>query len=583
MHRPLILAATVAALTASALTAASPAQAAKPSAAVPAIDWQPCEPSGYECATALVPLDYDEPSGPKIELALVRRPADDPGARQGTLFVNPGGPGGSGVSFVRSAGEQLTGPEVRRRFDIVGVDPRGIGGSTPLQCFDTESDIAAVLPPFRWPTTDADWDVQHDTDLKLAAACRGKAGPIINHTSTANFARDLDLLRQAVGDSELNFLGYSYGTYVGETYASLFPNKVGAVVIDGVLNPVRWSTGENWNGWNIPTSARLGSDVGADATLKQFFARCDAAGTAGCAFAGGSAARYQALLASLKADPFPWAVNPDTGEVTFWLTDQVVIGATLQTLYHAQAYASFAGLLKLTEDRMRDERGLPVTTSKAAPGLSAAYYGSEQFWGVICGETAHPGWIGPWKQAAANSVGIFGPLWASGDAPCETWPGFDSDRYYGPFDKATKNPVLVASTRYDPATDYAGAKAVAAMLPNSALLTVEGYGHTTAGTSVCAADIVDSYLLTRRTPSRSMTCQADADPFATSAPALSAASATDLVEAAATGDAGDVAKVADRIDPAAKQTAQQRRLRELREAVLATVHSPATAAGYARR
>lgn len=181
--------------------AASPSSAA--SASVPHLSWSDCG-EGFQCANARVPLDYDHPGGAQISLALISHPATDPARRIGSIFINPGGPGGSGVDFVRFAGDFLYSDEVRARFDLVGFDPRGIIRSTPLRCSDSLEQAFAVLPPFAFPVTRQEERVHAQFDRKLARACAQRAGAILDHMSTADIARDLDLLRRAVGDARLS-------------------------------------------------------------------------------------------------------------------------------------------------------------------------------------------------------------------------------------------------------------------------------------------------------------------------------------------------------------------------------------------
>jgi pimeloyl-ACP methyl ester carboxylesterase len=252
--RRVVLAALVAVLAATlftvpSATASPPPTSGTGSAAVPRLDWGSCAAEGegleaFQCATAVVPLDYDRPKGRQITVALARLPAADPSRKIGSLFLNPGGPGGSGVDFLLGAGPFLYSDEVRARFDLVGFDPRGIIRSTPLRCFDSlEEAEAAFFTPFQFPVTRAEERLWIQTDRAVARACAERGGPILDHMSTANVARDMDLLRRAVGDAKLTYAGYSYGSYLGSTYANLFPTKVRALVVDGVLDPVAWSTG----------------------------------------------------------------------------------------------------------------------------------------------------------------------------------------------------------------------------------------------------------------------------------------------------------------------------------------------------
>src|SRR5215210_6210222 len=278
--------------------------AADESAAAPPskskIGWSSCSQSfgPFECGTVQVPLDYDEPAGAVISIALVRLPATDPAHRIGSLLLNPGGPGGSGVDFALGAGPFLFTDEVRARFDLVGFDPRGIARSTALRCFGTPRQWGPLFTPFAFPLTPEEEEVWITSDLYLVDACAQRGGRIVDHMSTANVARDLDVLRQAVGDAKLTYYGVSYGSFLGQTYANLFPNSFRTLVIDGVLDPIAWVN----QGGAIPFSTRLRSSAGAIATLNEFFRLCDEGGEDNCAFAPDSAERYAALAEKLLDD-----------------------------------------------------------------------------------------------------------------------------------------------------------------------------------------------------------------------------------------------------------------------------------------
>jgi pimeloyl-ACP methyl ester carboxylesterase len=189
------------------LLAAGPVQAGEHG---PRLRWQGCHAEagpGFECATARVPLDYDHAHGRKISLAVARLPAADPDRKIGSIFLNPGGPGGSGVGFLLAIGPLLFNDEVRARFDLVGFDPRGIAGSSPLLCFRTFEDSLTVLPPFAFPVTPEQESLVAQLDNHLNSACQQRGGPIIDHMATADVARDLDRLRQAAGDRQLSYVG----------------------------------------------------------------------------------------------------------------------------------------------------------------------------------------------------------------------------------------------------------------------------------------------------------------------------------------------------------------------------------------
>ncbi len=467
----------------------------------------------FQCASVRVPLDHDRPNGRHITLALARLPAADPGARIGSLFLNPGGPGGSGVDFVLGAGPFLFTDEVRARFDLVGFDPRGIINSSPLLCFRSFEDSLDVLPPFAFPVTPGEEALVQTLDTRLNAACQRRGGAIADHMATADVARDLDLLREAVGDSRLTYAGYSYGSFLGVTYANLFPSRVRAVVVDGVLDPIAWTTGRGGEAATQPFSTRLRSDAGARATLGEFFRLCDAAGDDRCAFAGNAAGRFAQLAQRLRAAPVE-VTDPETGE-TFLVTYADLIGISLGAMYDSVIWPDFAALLADLE---------AAAASPAAAGAALGAFARnvrypnfvEGFPGVACSDSVNPHGHAAWSAAGAAAeaqFGYFGRLWTWASSPCAVWEGFDQDRYLGPFNRTTANPVLVVGNRFDPATRYQGAQIVDDLLPRSSLLTVEGWGHTSILLSRCADEVVARYLLAGLTPPAGTTCAQDFGPF----------------------------------------------------------------------
>jgi pimeloyl-ACP methyl ester carboxylesterase len=510
----------------SSLTTA-PAIAAPPK---PKVAWSPCyrDFGPFGCGTVQVPLDHNDPGGATISIALVRLPAADPARRIGSLFLNPGGPGGSGVDFALFAGPILF-TEVRARFDIVGFDPRGIARSTALRCFGTPRQWDPYFAPFAFPLTPEEEAAWETADRYLDDACDQRASRIMDHMSTADVARDLDLLRQAVGDEQLNYAGYSYGSYLGVTYANLFPEKVRALVVDGVLDPIAWSTGTPGQGSTIPFSTRLRSDAGAQATLNEFFRLCDAGGT-NCAFSGDSANRFAALAARLRAAPLI-IVLPDGSTLVFTYSDLIV--NSLGAMYSSFSWPPFAQFLAAIESFASPAtlgarlnamwKSLGFITKRGFPQYPNFVEG---FPGVACADSDNPSSYAAWSAAAAASeaqFGYFGPIWTWASSICAAWPGNQEDRYTGPFNRSTANPVLVASTLFDPATRYEGAVTVDNLLPNSRLLTVAGWGHTTPFLSQCADQAVSRYLTEGVLPAAGTVCQQDIVPF--SAPAGSTAQA----------------------------------------------------------
>jgi pimeloyl-ACP methyl ester carboxylesterase len=498
---------------------------AGPTAAAPSkpkVSWSKCYAflGPFECGTVQVPLDYDRPTGATISLAVVRLPATDQAHRIGSLFLNPGGPGGSGVDFTVFAGPFLYTEEVRARFDLVGFDPRGVFRSTALRCFGSDRQWTPYFTPYAFPSTPAEEAVWIQADRYLDGACAQRGGSIAEHMSTANVARDIDVLRQAVGDDQLTYAGYSYGSYLGVTYANMFPSHVRALVVDGVLDPIAWSTGRGNEAATLPFSTRLMSDVGAQATLDEFFRLCDLGGDA-CAFSGGAEQRFADLAERLKAEPAE-VTFPDGS--TALVNYSNLIGATLNAMYDSLSWSQFAeelalveaqaGPVQLSADSAFSPRGVGYITKRGFPHYPNFLEG---FPSVACSDSDNPDAYSFWSAAGAAADaahGYFGRLWTWVTSICAEWPFADEDRYMGPFDRATAHPVLVVGNTFDPATPYHGAVTVDGLLPNSALLTVHGWGHTSLFLSQCADAAVTRYLVDGTTPPAGTVCEQDQVPFA---------------------------------------------------------------------
>jgi pimeloyl-ACP methyl ester carboxylesterase len=485
----------------------------------PKISWSKCfaEFGPFECGTVQVPLDYDGSAGGTISIALVRLPATDASHRIGSLFLNPGGPGGSGVDFTVFAGPFLFTPEVRARFDLVGFDPRGIARSTALRCFGNEKQWAPYFTPFAFPLTAEEEQVWIAADLYLDGACAQRGDQIIDHMSTANVARDLDVLRQAVGDDKLTYYGVSYGSYLGQVYANMFPGNFRALVIDGILDPIAWVNA----GGAIPFSTRLRSDAGAMATLNEFFRLCDLGGPR-CAFGPHSASRFAEIATALLAEP-TFVNVPDVfvGELNY----SIFIAITLGGLYNSPSWESFDDVLASIAAQVTS----PVAPT-LAPGFQPAFRPAfiakrgfpryvnaiEGFPAVACSDSENPDSYAAWSAAGAAAdaaFGYFGRIWTWASSICAQWPGADADRYTGPFTTLTASPVLVVGTQFDPATRYEGALTVAGLLPSSRLLTVHGWGHTSLFLSACADEGIARYLVDVTLPAPGTVCEQDHVPF----------------------------------------------------------------------
>jgi pimeloyl-ACP methyl ester carboxylesterase len=259
---------------------------------VPVLDWRSCD-GGFQCAIARVPLDYRHPHGTMISIAVIRHLATDPSHRVGTLFANGGGPAEQIENFV--AGFAAIPAALQARFDIITFDPRGFGFSTAVRCFPSvaaENTFLAGLPPFPvGARQDAAWE---RTYARFDALCAQRNGSLLDHDTTADVARDMDLLRQAVAAPELNYIDLSYGTGLGATYANLFPATTGRMVLDGNLNPVTWTSGGP-----LPSGMRGGQDLAAAATMRSFLDLCGKAAVTACAFSARTPAATEAKFATL--------------------------------------------------------------------------------------------------------------------------------------------------------------------------------------------------------------------------------------------------------------------------------------------
>ncbi|GHH34043.1 alpha/beta hydrolase [Lentzea cavernae] len=453
-------------------------------ASAPPIAWAACAPArpGFECATFTVPLDHDDPRGATTTVALTRKPATDRAGRIGSLLFNPGGPGASGIDYVWAWGEKMS-AGVRGRFDVVGFDPRGIGRSNPLRCFADERERAAFLtagPVFPYePEQERPF---FDRYRSLASRCDQ---PIARHMSTADVVRDLDLLRRALGDRRLTYFGTSYGSYIGTTYANMFPGNVRALAIDGVLDPELWSSGRQIQSDRIATAE----------VLDEFFRLCD---EARCVFGPNSKQRWQALLASVRAQPITLGTE-------VWTYDLVVQQAVLAG-FASEAWTDIATVL----DQLSD-----ASAGTAVARSDPAY---DNFFdanlGTTCADTEFPRTFGAYRAISryAGAGSEFGPYWWWSTSACADWP-VNPDRYTGPWRARTSAPVLVVGNHFDGSTDFRGAQAVARQLPNSRLLAYAGWGHIAYRRSQCAVDAVHSYLLDGTLPPAGTVCPANPNPF----------------------------------------------------------------------
>ncbi len=509
------LAASLALPTSAVSAAVTPAQQAAAqvrAATVPTLKWTSCGPDfpGAQCATATVPLDYDAPKGATTTIALARYRATNTARRIGSVFINPGGPGGSGVDTVLGGG---FGPYLRAqldgRFDVVGFDPRGVAASDPLHCFASEDDLNRVydgLPVF--PVETRQQSAFFSRTASAGARCTRAPEVIDDHMSTADVARDLDLLRRAVGDSQLTYLGFSYGTYLGATYANLFPRNIRAMAIDGVLDPFLWSSGQQI------TSDRVATQREFD----EFLRLCDEAGSS-CAFhePGGSAARWDALAADLKDGPLV-----DGDEVVY--SYDLLIADAASAMYAPETWGGPGGAAAFFDEvadaalgggpalgsiaSRREALSGKLTREADYPNYFEGYYGNQ------CADTEYPSTLAKFRATSgyAKAGSRFGDYWWWQNAVCAKWP-VNADRYAGPWSVATSAPVLVVGNSFDGITDLAGARSTSGYLKGSRLLTYAGWGHTAYGRSACATGYMDDYLLSGALPANGTVCPANPNPF----------------------------------------------------------------------
>jgi pimeloyl-ACP methyl ester carboxylesterase len=487
--------------------AVRPAGLARAAAApVPALHWKACY-GGFQCATARVPLDYRHPGGARIHIAVVRHLATDPARRLGSLFINGGGPT---EQIERVLGLYPSLPAVlRQRFDVVTFDPRGFGFSTAVRCFPTaaaEQKFLSGLPPFPvGARQDTQWE---QTWARFDARCAKANSPLLDHDTTGDVARDMDLLRAAVSDPVLNYLGISYGTGLGAVYANLFPARVGRMVLDANTDPVAWTIPHA----NLPYGLRVGQDQANAADMAAFLNLCGQATRAACAFSAGSPAatraKWHTLLRRLRAHPVTIGNPPQrfTYAGAFGVVDLGVVSAWQQ------------GAVQLQQLWKASAKTTAALAAPRIPATASVYMGLEQSLAVFCSDVSDPRNLSAYPAAAKLAYarsGGYGTAQAWGDETCARWPGNSArDRYTGPWNRRTAHPILLVGITGDAVFPYKDDLAMARDLARARLLTIRGYGHTEiTNPSTCATRYELRYLQTGALSPAGTTCQQDATPF----------------------------------------------------------------------
>ena len=497
-HRaaPAALAAVAAVLAlAVALLLACPARAADGP-----IAWAPCG-DGAECGTLRVPLDHAQPGGPEIAMPVTRVPASDSGRRIGSLVINYGGPGAPGAQILRDTPPEalpMLAPGLTDRFDLVSFDPRGTGGTLPVDCGITAEDglTTELVTPQNLDVGALVADARRYAEL-----CGERNAGVLERLATADVARDLDLLRAALGEERLTYLGYSYGTFVGATYASLFPERQGRLVLDGAMDPERYA--------GRPLEFLREGAAASERALNRFLAAC-AGDQVACAGFGGSDpwAAFDRLVARADAEPIPAGDAPPVSGLD-------IIGAVSGALYAREAWPLLAVALAQADAGdatiFREVLGLdPVD-----PAVGAGF---DRYTATVAVDAAWPREVEPYLDGARQAWGELDHMWPAAGyekVVYSVWPATSPSAFRGPFRSAPDAPAaLVIGTTWDPATPYRWAVGMAAELGNARLLTMRGDGHTAFGSrSSCIDAAVVAYLVRGTLPEPGTVCEQEI-PFA---------------------------------------------------------------------
>jgi pimeloyl-ACP methyl ester carboxylesterase len=471
------------------------------------ISWTSCEGLGkqFQCAMVPVPLDWAKPNGTKIELAVIRHLAGRPQQRIGSMFINPGGPGQSGYDFVVAHDtdfDEMGGG----RFDVVGWDIRGTNRSSPVQCFTSQAAEDRFWAGVSVPAAPAASAAYQRKTVELARRCGAVSGELLSHITTADNARDLDTLRKLAGDRKLTYLGLSWGSMLGQTYASLFPDRVRAVLLDGIVDPVDWTASAETRTENIVSSA--------DEVFAQFLALCQSAGPGRCALAGHGqtvAQRVAGLFARARRAPIPAPHANPPGSLSYG----DLLLSTVFPLAVPLTWPEFAAKLNAAANGDASALETGARAVQTPQAMNAATTTSA----ISCSDSParlpSPAWplaIGRFTNASKLAGPVQGwRLWA----PCASnWPAHATDRCTGPWNAKTKTPILLIGTLHDPGTPYRNAQVAERRLGNAVLLTFNSYGHmSTNVTSNCLDQARMRYLVDLRTPPRGTICQPDQVPF----------------------------------------------------------------------
>ncbi|MET0735715.1 MAG: alpha/beta hydrolase [Microbacterium sp.] len=455
------------------------------------LDWSGCG-EGFDCTTVTAPLDWADPAKGEIELSVIRhRPIGTEPI--GSLLTNPGGPGASGVGLIRDSLSLAVGTALSDRYDVIGFDPRGVGESTAVTCFDA-ADMDSYL--FDIPAGErgsAEWeDELTAANQEFAGACEANSDGILSYITTDNAARDLDLLRAVLGDTELNYLGYSYGTFLGATYAKYYPERVGRLVLDGAVDP-------SISGLDVSTTQALGFE----SALRAYMADC--IDGEDCPFRGTvdeGMADLGALLASVEARP----IRASDGRM---LGANSLLRAIVAALYSPESWEVLTAALTdtlagnadyafyLADFYYNRENGQYLDNStEAFNAYNCMDYPADATEADLAASSA---------RIAAEAPTV-APYW-SGPDPCAVWP-FAATGVRGPIVAEGSAPIVVVGTTNDPATPYEWSVALAEQLASGVLITRVGEGHTGYNKgNACVDRAVEAYLLDGTVPEDGLRCE----------------------------------------------------------------------------
>ncbi|MFJ4038378.1 alpha/beta hydrolase [Microbacterium sp. NPDC090007] len=453
--------------------------------------WSECGGPGFDCTTVTAPRDYADPSAGELQLAVIRHRATS-GQPLGSLLTNPGGPGVSGVATVRDSLSLVADETLTRSYDVIGFDPRGVGQSAPVTCYDAAGMDAFLydVPPGARGSDERDAALEQ-RQADFAAACAANSDGVLPYISTENAARDMDLLRAVLGDEKLSYLGFSYGSFLGATYAGLFPERVGRMVLDGGIDP-------SLSG----TASGIAQAVGFENALRAFMADC--LSTSECPFSG-SVDDAMADLSSLlsRADARPIA-GPDgrllgadslvTAIVAALYSDQSwpFLRVALADVLNGDAAVAFQ-LADFYNGRIDGQ--YPDNTLQALRAYNCVDYPDE-------GNEDDPAV----ERELAQKAPVVAPYWLGPDA-CAAWPAPPTGTR-APITAPGSPPIVVLGTTGDPATPYSEAQALAGQLSQGVLVTYVGEGHLAYNKGDdCVNAAVDDYLVDGTVPAEGLRCE----------------------------------------------------------------------------